>query len=195
MYIHTNDKPYVCEICKMTFSESCALKKLHMRVHTKEKPYVCEISKRYNVQPLRHGKRHGDWSSPCWSVNVQNNQLFGCLKDHCVKDSDCLNKPGPPNVCLSGKHWLKHFYVDCLVLAVKHGGGSVMGPLIASREMIIGNHHQSILADHLLPYALESLSTRTSCVPLFSCSSYVPSRLHDHNDEVEHLICFPSHLI
>ncbi|PRD34354.1 UNVERIFIED_CONTAM: zinc finger protein [Trichonephila clavipes] len=38
MSIHTNDKDFVCEVCKKAFSQICHLKK-HFRIHTEEKPF------------------------------------------------------------------------------------------------------------------------------------------------------------
>lgn len=52
------------------------------------------IEKRDYIRPLRREKRHDSWSSPRWSVRVQNNQPCGCLKDHSVKGYDSLQKPG-----------------------------------------------------------------------------------------------------
>ena len=42
MRIHTNEKPYECDVCEKRFSESGDLKR-HMRIHTKEKPYECDV--------------------------------------------------------------------------------------------------------------------------------------------------------
>ncbi|GFV95480.1 hypothetical protein TNCV_4574821 [Trichonephila clavipes] len=38
-------------------------------------------------------KRHY-WSSPSWSIRVQNSQPCGRFKDHCVKSYNSLHKPG-----------------------------------------------------------------------------------------------------
>ena len=42
MRIHTNEKPYECDVCEKRFRESGTLK-THMRIHTKEKPYECDV--------------------------------------------------------------------------------------------------------------------------------------------------------
>ena len=42
MRIHTNEKPYECDVCEKRFSDSGNLKK-HMRIHTNEKPYECDV--------------------------------------------------------------------------------------------------------------------------------------------------------
>ena len=47
MRIHTNEKPYECDVCEKRFRQSEYLKS-HMRIHTNEKPYECHVcEKRY----------------------------------------------------------------------------------------------------------------------------------------------------
>ena len=42
MRIHTNEKPYECDVCEKRFRHSGDLK-YHMRIHTNEKPYECDV--------------------------------------------------------------------------------------------------------------------------------------------------------
>ena len=42
MRIHTNEKPFECDVCEKRFRESGNLK-VHMRIHTNEKPYECDV--------------------------------------------------------------------------------------------------------------------------------------------------------
>ncbi|BGO99949.1 zinc-finger protein [Rhodotorula toruloides] len=41
LQMHTGDRPFACEVCGKTFSESLTLAQ-HMRVHTQERPYICD---------------------------------------------------------------------------------------------------------------------------------------------------------
>ena len=41
MGTHSGEKPYTCQECDETFTQSHSLKK-HMMTHTGEKPYVCQ---------------------------------------------------------------------------------------------------------------------------------------------------------
>ena len=42
MRIHTNEKPYKCDVCDKAFRDSSDLQK-HKRIHTNEKPYECDV--------------------------------------------------------------------------------------------------------------------------------------------------------
>ena len=42
MRIHTDEKPYSCEICQMVFTFNSELT-CHRRIHTAEKSYACDI--------------------------------------------------------------------------------------------------------------------------------------------------------
>jgi len=47
MRIHTNEKPYECDVCEKRFRQSGSLK-IHKRIHTNEKPFECHVcEKRY----------------------------------------------------------------------------------------------------------------------------------------------------
>ena len=39
MRIHTNEKPYECDVCEKRFTSNLSNLKRHMRIHTNEKPY------------------------------------------------------------------------------------------------------------------------------------------------------------
>ena len=57
MRIHTNEKPYECDVCEKRFSRSDDLKD-HVRIHTNERPYECDVcEKRFresgNLQKAR----------------------------------------------------------------------------------------------------------------------------------------------
>ena len=49
MRIHTNEKPYECDVCEKAFRHSNALKD-HVRIHTNEKPYECDVCEKRFTQ-------------------------------------------------------------------------------------------------------------------------------------------------
>ena len=58
--MHSDLKPFVCDVCKMAFARSGDLDK-HKIVHTEENPYLCEICKKKFSQIsnfVRHKRMH-----------------------------------------------------------------------------------------------------------------------------------------
>ena len=57
--VHTDERPYECEICRKTFKKSSTLT-VHMRLHTGERPYECpHCSKRFtDSSNLRQHKKN-----------------------------------------------------------------------------------------------------------------------------------------
>jgi KRAB domain-containing zinc finger protein len=46
MRIHTNEKPYECDVCDEVFRQLGHLQ-VHMRIHTNEKPYECDVCEKH----------------------------------------------------------------------------------------------------------------------------------------------------
>ena len=55
LLIHTEEKPYACEICAKRFRTSDEIKK-HILVHTREKPYTCKVCQKQFKQSCHLGR-------------------------------------------------------------------------------------------------------------------------------------------
>ena len=74
MRIHTNEKPYECDVCEKRFRESGHLK-VHMRIHTNEKPYECDVVREALYYVLVILKVHNAYSHERETVRMR------CLRE------------------------------------------------------------------------------------------------------------------
>ena len=72
MRIHTNEKPYECDVCEKRFRQSGDLQS-HMRIHTNEKPYECDVCEKR----FRHSS---DLKSTCVFTRTRNRMNVMCAR-------------------------------------------------------------------------------------------------------------------
>ena len=72
MRIHTNEKPYECDVCEKRFTSICNLKK-HMRIHTNEKPYECDVCEKRFTQS-------GHLKATCVFTRTRNRMNAMCAR-------------------------------------------------------------------------------------------------------------------
>ncbi|XP_037773026.1 zinc finger protein 701-like [Penaeus monodon] len=107
MRVHTEEKPYNCEICNNTFSRKNNLVR-HMRIHASKKPYSCEICNKslsersHLVKHTRvHTKEKPYNCKICNSAYSRKNNLrshtvarFGTRPSHKTAPYESTNKGG-----------------------------------------------------------------------------------------------------
>ncbi|MFY8041648.1 MAG: C2H2-type zinc finger protein [Rhodoferax sp.] len=77
MRTHTGEKPFACEVCPASFSQSGDLT-AHMRTHTGEKPFVCSVCKSAFARTdtlSKHMRTHSRYA-PCTSMTLQTPPIW-----------------------------------------------------------------------------------------------------------------------
>ena len=70
--IHANEKPYECDVCDTAFRQLGRLKS-HERIHTKEKPYECDVcEKRLTTSSTLKRHKRTQRSLVCSSESIHN---------------------------------------------------------------------------------------------------------------------------
>uniref|UniRef100_A0A8D8M5H6 Protein hunchback n=2 Tax=Cacopsylla melanoneura TaxID=428564 RepID=A0A8D8M5H6_9HEMI len=76
MVVHTEERPYQCEICEYTCKQSSSLRK-HMLVHTEERPYQCELCE-YTCK--QSNRKYPTFGEAIQQVNILGHILYVTIR-------------------------------------------------------------------------------------------------------------------